>query len=104
MPLSSTTAARTRWLECSTMLMLNSVLAECERVDLNARLLEGDLERPVAYVTALPNQLIQALAGHHALPVGTGIDAVCRARCRAVESYPEAHGFAIGSREHQMKI
>src|SRR5918995_5890169 len=80
-------------------------LAEGERVGLDLRIEEGNLEGAVGDGAGLPDELVQPLLGHRSVALVVNVDPMRRIRRLSVDEHAESHGRARYCRPHdQMKI
>ena len=77
---------------------------ESEGVGLDTGIEEADLERAIGDGTILPNQLVKAVPGHNASPLGIDIGTMAVAGRHAIDRDPEPAGLAVSGAENEMEI
>src|SRR5687768_16918907 len=77
--------------------------AEGESEPLGTRVEELDREFPLPRFAFLADQLVEALAADHAVPVSCDVGARIGSGRLAVQRHPEAHRPPIRRGEHQMQ-
>src|SRR6185312_17321618 len=79
--------------------------SEGERIRLYARGLKLNREGVVFNRALLPNQLIEAVRGYNAIPLGVRVDSMILSRCLPVNGHPKPRRLPVVTRaQHHVQV